>query len=1276
MAPLLGKPSFFSLFRYATRTDLIVIFISAICAVISGAALPLMTVVYGSLSGSFGDFTNNPKAAIAAFHHKIDNLTLDLVYIAIGQFVSTYIATVGFIWTGEIISARIRENYLRSVLRQEIGYFDQIGAGLITTQISVHTYLVQEGISQKIALALTAVSTFLGAFVIGFIKYWKLTLVLTSAIVAIALTTYFLSTFLVKFYKDALASYTQGGAVAEDVLGSIRNTTAFGNQEKVATKYDTYLIEAEKAGFKSKAITGSLMGILLCYTYLTYSLAFWLGGQYMVDGQLTLSAFLTITQSIIIGAFALGNIAPNFQAFNTAVAGARALYATIDRRSPLDPEAEDGEKLENFEATIELRNVSHVYPTRPDVLVMEDANLRIPARKTTAIVGASGSGKSTVIALLERFYDPTAGEVLLDGRNIQELNLRWLRQQFSLVSQEPTLFATTVAANIEQGLIGTANEHLSKKEIRALVEKAAKAANAHDFITQLPKGYEADVGQRGSLLSVGQKQRIAIARAVIRNPKILLLDEATSALDTLSEEMVQAALDKAAEGRTTIIVAHRLSTIKRADNIVVMSRGRIVEQGVHDDLINQGGTYYKLVEAQKTLQRQEEETGQRIREGDYGRGSYMSNLTFENDDGIPFDVDNPDEFGKKAVGLNNDHPYGHEGNIELAPLETPASNRKEKAKQPTYSLRSLIRLLASLNRPEWPFMLLGLFSSVITGGGQPVQSVLYSKSLAALSLPSILESQLRSETTFWSWMFFMLALVQLIFSCVQGISFALCSERLIHRSRDKAFRALLCQDIQYFDKAENNTGALSAFLSTETTNLAGISGVVLGTIIQVLVTLIASYVIALVIGWKMALVCITTVPVLLGCGFLRVWMLGRFQYRHHDAAQISAAYASEATTAIQTVASLTLERNVLDHYHDMLAAQGAKSLQSTLKSAVLYAASQALVLLSMALGLWYGSKLIANREYSIFQFFLCYSSVIFGSQSAGTVMSFAPDITKARHAASQLKKLFDSKPEIDSLSSHGGAINDVQGSIEFRNVRFRYPSRPDVPVLRGLNMSIQAGQNVALVGPSGCGKSTIIALLERFYDPDAGSIYVDGLKTSLLNIASFRKHLALVSQEPTLYQGTIRENILLGLGDSFGTASEEAIIQACRDANIYDFIQSLPQGFNTIVGSKGSTLSGGQKQRIAVARALLRNPKILLLDEATSALDSESEKVVQAALDAAAKGRTTISVAHRLNTVQKADVIFVLDRGQIIEKGTHEELLDRKGKYHELVSLQSLGKNL
>ena len=284
---------------------------------------------------------------------------------------------------------------------------------------------------------------------------------------------------------------------------------------------------------------------------------------------------------------------------------------------------------------------------------------------------------------------------------------------------------------------------------------------------------------------------------------------------------------------------------------------------------------------------------------------------------------------------------------------------------------------------------------------------------------------------------------------------------------------------------------------------------------------------------------------------------------------------------------------------------------------------------------------------------------------------------KAKHAAQQLKILFDRQPTIDTWSTDGDQLleGSVSGSIEFRDVHFRYPTRAEVPVLRGLNLTVKPGQYVALVGASGCGKSTTIQLLERFYDPLAGGVFLDGKDISSYNVNSYRSFLALVSQEPTLYQGTVRENICLGSTQDDDTISEEAIIQACRDANIYDFILSLPDGFSTIVGSKGSMLSGGQKQRIAIARALLRDPKILLLDEATSALDSESEKVVQAALDKAAKGRTTIAVAHRLSTIQGADVIYVFDQGRIVERGNHEELIQLGGKYFELVNLQSLGKN-
>lgn len=282
---------------------------------------------------------------------------------------------------------------------------------------------------------------------------------------------------------------------------------------------------------------------------------------------------------------------------------------------------------------------------------------------------------------------------------------------------------------------------------------------------------------------------------------------------------------------------------------------------------------------------------------------------------------------------------------------------------------------------------------------------------------------------------------------------------------------------------------------------------------------------------------------------------------------------------------------------------------------------------------------------------------------------------KAKQAAQELKILFDRKPAIDAWSEDGARLESCEGNIEFRDVHFRYPTRPEQPVLRGLNLTVAPGQYIALVGASGCGKSTTIQLLERFYDPLVGGIYVDGKEISSLNINDYRSYVALVSQEPTLYQGTIRENVLLGADRDEDTVSDEAIEFACREANIYDFIMSLPDGFATVVGSKGSMLSGGQKQRIAIARALLRDPKILLLDEATSALDSESEHVVQAALDKAAKGRTTIAVAHRLSTIQKADVIYVFDQGVVVEQGTHHELMSKGGRYSELVNLQSLGKN-
>jgi ATP-binding cassette subfamily B (MDR/TAP) protein 1 len=578
----------------------------------------------------------------ASFPSLLNSKVLDFVYLGIGEFVLVYVATAGFIYTGSHIAAKVREEYLKAILRQNIGYFDKLGAGEVTTRITSDTNLVQDAISQKVALTLTGIATFITAFVIGFIKYWKLTLICSCTVVAIVLVMGNGSRFIVKFTKKSLAAYGVGGSVAEEVLSSIRNATAFGTQDKLARQYDQHLNEAQKWGFRLKATLGVMLGFMLCFLFMNYGLAFWMGSRFYVEREVTLSQILTIILAIIIGAFSLGQVGPNVQAFTAGVAAASKIYSTIDRVSPLDPTADTGDRLEHVEGHVELRNVKHIYPSRPEVVVMDDVSLDVPAGKTTALVGASGSGKSTIVSLVERFYDPVGGAVLLDGHDIGTLNLRWLRQQISLVQQEPVLFSDTITSNIRNGLIGSPFEHEPEAQQQERIIRAAKMANAHDFVSALPEGYETNVGERGFLLSGGQKQRIAIARAVVSDPKILLLDEATSALDTKSEGVVQAALDEAAKGRTTIVIAHRLSTIKTADNIVVMKQGRIVEQGTHDALLQRRGAYFNLVAAQrigKEREEKEEEEGEDENEKD-GMGAELTNVhSSHTGSHIPFDPD-------------------------------------------------------------------------------------------------------------------------------------------------------------------------------------------------------------------------------------------------------------------------------------------------------------------------------------------------------------------------------------------------------------------------------------------------------------------------------------------------------------------------------------------------------------------------------------------------------------------------------------------------------------
>lgn len=1263
------KPvSLVGLFRFSTRLELILNAVGLVAAVAAGASQPLMSLLFGNLTQDFVNFSialngldpNDPESttrldqSAKQFRRIAANDASYLTYIGVGMFICTYIYMYIWVHTAETAAKRIRELYLKAVLRQDIAFFDKVGAGEITTRIQTDTHLIQQGLSEKVALVVSFFSAFVTGFVLAFARNWRLALAMSSILPCIAITGAIMNKFMSKYMQLSLKHVAEGGTLAEEVVSTIRTAQAFGTQSVLASLYDVPIHKALDVDSRAAVCHGVGLASFFFAIYSAYALAFSFGTTLINQGHADAGQIINVILAVLIGSFSLALMAPEAQAITHGCGAAAKIFATIDRVPAIDSASEDGLRPNQVIGEITFENVEFDYPSRPDVRIVKNLSLTFPAGKTTALVGASGSGKSTVISLIERFYDPLSGSVRLDGVDIRNLNLKWLRSQVGLVSQEPTLFATTIHGNVEHGLINTPHENASPEEKLQLVKEACIKANADGFISKLPLGYDTLVGERGFLLSGGQKQRIAIARAIVSDPRILLLDEATSALDTQSEGVVQNALDKAAAGRTTITIAHRLSTIRDADCIFVVGDGAVIEKGRHNELLsNEDGPYARLVAAQKLREAREI--------GDEDVTAQASEKSAAGSTDIEREV-----LEEIPLGRSNTHRSLASDILEQRKTLTAGHREKE------YTMLYLFRRMGAINKGEWKSYLFGTLFAIASGCVFPAFGIVWSQAVTGFSDTNPHTRRHDGDrSALWSFIISILAMISI---GIQNYLFALSASLLTNKLRSLSFRAILRQDIEYFDRDENSSGAIVSGLSDGPQKINGLAGITLGAIIQALATLIAGFTIGLIFIWKVGLVGFACIPFLMSVGYIRLRVVVLKDQHNKKAHEESARLACEAAASIRTVASLTREGDCLEIYSRSLEEPLRKSNRTAIWSNFLYSMSQSFSFFIISLVFWYGSRLVSFQEFTTKQFFTGLMGTVFGSMQAGNVFAFVPDVSLARGAASDIIQLLDAQPEVDAESTEGKIPQDVKGHICFEDVHFRYPTRPGVRVLRGLNITVKPGTYVALVGASGCGKSTVIQLVERFYDPLSGKITIDGQSIAELNVQEYRKNLALVSQEPTLYAGTIRFNVLLGATKPMSEVTQEELEEACRDANILDFIKGLPDGFATDVGGKGSQLSGGQKQRIAIARALLRNPKVLLLDEATSALDSNSEKVVQAALDKAATGRTTIAIAHRLSTIQNADCIYFIKDGTVSESGTHDELIARRGGYYEYVQLQALSK--
>uniref|UniRef100_A0A663MRC3 ABC-type xenobiotic transporter n=1 Tax=Athene cunicularia TaxID=194338 RepID=A0A663MRC3_ATHCN len=1175
--------------------------VGLVSAAANGTGLPLMIIVFGEMTNSFvlSGLKSNMSEGIKL---KLNFSTYQFAYYYVGIGCAVLILSTIQVWTFLIAAtrqtSRIRQKFFFAVLHQEMAWFDTTQIGMLNTRLTDDINTIHEGIGDKICIFVQFFATFLAGIIIGFIYGWKLTLVILSVSPLLAASAAVWSTLLASLTAKELSAYAKAGAVAEEILTAIRTVVAFNGQQKALAKYDANLEIAKSVGVKKSITTNTSLGVSEFLIFGTYALAFWYGTKLTAEEEsYDIGRVLIVFFSVFVGTFSLGQAAPNLESVANARGAAYEVYRIIKKKRLIDSSSNEGYKPDKLIGEIEFRNIHFSYPSRPDVKILKGLNLKVQTGKTIALVGASGCGKSTTVQLLQRFYDPVQGEITLDGWDIRTLNVKWLRENIGIVSQEPVLFATTIAENIRYG-----REDISDAEI----EQAAKEANAFDFISRLPDKFNTMVGERGAQLSGGQKQRIAIARALARNPKILLLDEATSALDTQSESIVQAALDKARTGRTTIVIAHRLSTIRTADTIAGFEKGIVVEQGTHSELMLQKGVYYSLVMQQVRanlfifflhvlfLQSCEMLLCEAL-------FSIVSKLTLQN-------------------------------HFEESVISGKGSIRRRSSRYKSKRCSSKKKILA-LNKPEWLYILLGVIAAAVSGGVHPAFAVLFGKIIGAFQET---DTEKRNKNTLvLSLMFLLLGVITLTTYIIRGFMFGKSGEILTMRLRSLSFRALLQQEVGWYDDQKNAVGVLLTRLATDASQVKGATGSRLGLMTMTVFTLLTAIVIAFVYGWQLTLLILACIPFVIATNAARVSSVSGHAAKDQKALEEAGRISTESVENIRTVASLTREEAFYERYVTNLRKHHI----------VLPETNDAL---SFA--------------------FRVFSSVIFAAINVGQSASLAPDYGKARMSAQRIFQLLDRKPLIDSYSEEGEKLSNFEGNVEFRNIHFVYPTRPEVQVLQGLNLKVNKGQTLALVGSSGCGKSTSIQLLERFYDPVEGQVLADGFDTRSLNLQWLRSRLGLVSQEPILFDCSIAENIQYG--DNSKVVSQEEIEAAAKAANIHAFIENLPEKYNTRVGEKGTQLSGGQKQRIAIARALLRNPAILLLDEATSALDTESEKIVQKALDNARQGRTCIIIAHRLTTVQTADIIAVIHNGRVVEQGTHSQLLAKEGHYYALVNAQ------
>ena len=1218
--------------------EIFLMILGAIFTIGAGCSGALISLLLGD---TINDFTSTSeiedlpddeyKAIMDKVEPSINDMAKKFLIIGAIMFVCNFFMMFSWAYSSLRQMHWMKINYFSLILKQEQGWFDENNAFEFATKVQAQLEQIEMGVGDRFGQIILMSAELISGFIVGFIASWKLTLVLLCCAPFIVGSFFVMNYWMEGAMILSRKTYEKAGGIAEELLYNIKTVTSFVNFDFELQRFGKYVDEVEKYDIRKSLILGLSVGTMIFGIFFGFSITLLYARKLVADRDINSNTgkpfnagdVIKVLFAVIGAIFAVGGISPNIQIIKeSCIAGSD--YFTLYERVPKIFISDKNIKpnRDSVKGKIEFRNIKFIYPSdknqRP---ILENLDLVFEPGKKVALVGESGCGKSTTVNLIERLYEPVEGQILVDGIDIRDYNLEYLRSLIGYVQQEPVLFNKSIKDNL---IFGREKEIRELGNPEELMKEACEESYIKDFIENNPEKYDYIVGVKGSKLSGGQKQRIAIARAILTKPKILILDEATSALDNQSEKEVQRALDNISQKNvTTVIIAHRLSTIRNADLIYALKDGKVLEQGTHQELLEKNGYYAGLVKSQLT----EEDLA--TKEMNYDR---LNKKKSSNQSDIQRLSSHYSEILSESMKLETEEIKEEEVKIERGKLFELITDHKLD-------------------------ILLGTLGGFIYGAGSPVSGFFLGKITNAFSLEE--PSRVRKEGLKW-------ALLHLVIAFVSGFCIFLKIWKLdglgsviTSKMRKKVLQKYLELHVGYFDINTNSPGGLLTKLSIDTTQLSSLILSIFGAVISTSGAIITALVIGFIYDWKLSLIICCFIPFIV----MFTVLMGNYRENGREGnkkIRIEAgSVLSECVINTKTIFSFNFQEHAIEIYRNILQKETKSHIKDSIMLGLLIGGGVFVLFASHSVVYKCAIKFMRKRTLTFDDMNCVMNTLMSSTDGIADSLHGIGDYPKAKLSFKSIFRIMDTPSQINAfeyVNKDKQFPNVFHGKIEFRNVTFAYPTKPKQKILKNLSLKINPGEHVALVGYSGSGKSTIIQLIERYYDVNDGEVLIDDINIKDYNLFELRRKIGLVSQEPVLFKRSVYENILYGKLDS----SKDEVFDAAKKAAIEKFFNDKE------MGTKEDPVSGGEKQRLAIARAFLKNPVILLLDEATSALDKDSEKEVQKSIDELQKGRTSVSVAHRLSTIIDSDMIFVMESGRLVEQGTHDELLNKKGKYYTL----------